>query len=186
MGCEQTSQSRAYSTDPLLQFWKPVEGKAKDQASQLIAYAEPAIPEFADRAGLAKSNPGTFETREHTRPTLDTEPTSNRVVEAEPVSRKKVSTQNDLFGHDDSYRWLIGILEKDSEGRSVLRYVPESESASGEGTVVLDQAAIAKFEAGDVLFVEGELAVPAKTGAPMSHQAPSYNLKNVKLLKKSR
>jgi hypothetical protein len=181
-GCE-TSQSRAYSNDPLLQFWKPVEGKAKDSSPVLIAHAEPVIPELADRSALAEKNPDTQEKREPMRPTLDVAPRpTSRVVKAEPVSRKKEGTYNDLFGKGEDYRWLIGILEKNSEGRLILRYAPGSENhSSDDGTVLLNQDAFAAFQVGDVVFVEGDLAEPAQTEMA---SAPPYHTRSIKLLRK--
>jgi hypothetical protein len=179
LGCEQTSQSRAYTNDPLLQFWKPVEGKAKDSSPILIAHAEPAIPELADKSAMAQ------EKRETTRPALDVEagPT-NKVVKAEPVSRKKDDTHNDLFGKGEDFRWLIGTLEKDSEGRLILRYALKSENNLGDETILLNQDAFASFQVGDVLFVEGELVHMAQPETPSSLQAPLYHSRSIKLLKK--
>jgi hypothetical protein len=184
LGCEQTSQSRAYSTDPLLQFWKPVEGKVKDAPPIVLAYAEPEMPTLANSTAYADKHGGD-EGSQPVRAKLDFEPASKTTLEAQLVGRTKVGTSEDLFGHAEDFRWLIGRLVKDSDGKLVLRYMPDWESGSLEGTVSLDQKLAASYQAGDVVFVEGEISTFDPIGSSSAHHVPLYKVRSIKLLKKA-
>jgi hypothetical protein len=176
-GCEQTSQSRAYPPDPLLQCSKPVEGKSKDSTAVSLAHNEPAVPTLGDESAWAQAQPDAPDAQ------AKVESSNKLQVKAEPVSRRKTPPLNDLFGHAEDFRWLIGGLESNDKGSLCLRFASAPADDRWGGTITLTSPeSLARFQIGDLLFLEGELA--AAPNPDTSQPAPAYCIRSVKLLRK--
>ncbi|MFL5244692.1 MAG: hypothetical protein ACJ8FY_21530 [Gemmataceae bacterium] len=178
VGCEQTSQSRAYPPDPLLQCSKPVVGKLKNSTELLLAHNEPAIPPLAGESVW---------TQAHQRSAGDAQgnvQTANKPpLKATPVSRIKTPPFDDLFGHGQDFRWLIGTVQRNDKGDACLRFAPvEAGEPWGGAIAVAPAEALAPFKMGDLLFLEGELIDPP---SELSGPAPAYRVHARTLLREA-
>jgi hypothetical protein len=70
-------------------------------------------------------------------------------------------TADPAFAHDPLYRWLVGRLEKDSDGRWSLRYASLEEDDRYGGRLPLTASwPLTDFLIGQLVRVEGEVIVP--------------------------
>jgi hypothetical protein len=176
-GCEQTSQSRSYPPDPLLQCSKPVVGKSKDSADVWVAHKEPAILTIADESTWAQVQQPAAADADVTFQSSNKPP-----LKADPVSRLKELPADDLFGHAEDFRWLIGALFQNDKGKMCLRFAPAPRDDRLGGIILLSPIeALAPFQIGDLLFLEGELIDSPIPDTPK--QAPVYRIRTVKLLR---
>lgn len=85
------------------------------------------------------------------------------------------------YGHDPSYTWLKGQLQRTDDNRQwMLRYVPPGRSEDAYGGVVAlpDSAVMAGYTAGDYVAVQGELLADHRGASAY----PSYDIQRIKPL----
>jgi hypothetical protein len=102
--------------------------------------------------------------------TLLASETNKALVPAQPVGtvrqpvaalaavRSRPLPSNQAYGHSTDYGCLQGVLEKDLQGRTALRYCDPTAEDRWGGIVWLDpDPRLAKFQDGDWVRVEGVL-----------------------------
>ena len=87
------------------------------------------------------------------------------------------------YGKAPDHRWLQGVLDRHYRGHLELRFCdPSADDAFGGKVRLEDDPRLKDFADGDVLYVEGELAVaPA---AERGGDYPPYRVREVRLVKK--
>jgi hypothetical protein len=180
-GCATAGSTRPQIDDPLLRSKPPVQGARSPTIEPFsVADSEPVAPSVPldglatmpragfDHASLA-SDP-----RHRSRPRVVVTPalrSSDHVASAVPAvrtidgdsqravpaSRRIVQGQ---FGHSEDYTWLQGVLDTHYRGQTYLRYAdPRHEDRYGGKVCLEDDPRLAQFEDGDIIEVEGEIAM---------------------------
>ena len=84
------------------------------------------------------------------------------------------------YGYDTDYGWLKGQLEYlESQRRWKLRYIPIEGNTDhyGGSVVITDTSALAEYEPGDFVTVQGTIDKPSGTSRSF---APTYRVASVK------
>ncbi len=90
------------------------------------------------------------------------------------------------FGHAADYKWIAGVLDKHQKGGYwTIRYADASEDDPWGGKVrLLSDERLARFDSGDVVYLEGELL--ALRGGSDGTQYPPFRITAVRLVEKGR
>ncbi len=105
---------------------------------------------------------------------------------AAPVAPPQPRGTSGVFGHEASYGWLQGTVDKHYRGRLYLRYCdPTTDDRWGGKVCLEDDPRLADCRDGDVIFVEGELSGDANA-VPRDgwRQYPHYRVKSMRLVQR--
>ena len=96
------------------------------------------------------------------------------------------TSAGEKFGHAPDYKWIAGVLDKHQKGGYwTIRYADAGEDDPWGGKVrLLADEALAGFDSGDVVYLEGELLAPKNGGDGTLY--PPFRLTTVRLVEKGR
>jgi hypothetical protein len=203
-GCGLTGEKRPYLQDPLLISKKPVEGRAQDARPMLLAQRDP-LPPMSPGVTLAAaprpiangdSAPMTAQTptENPAGAAAGTVSTYKGAVEVTPAVRVKegqgavpavTAVQRQvpgIYGNAPDYGWLQGVVDKHYQGQWYLRYCDSSvEDKYGGKVCLLNDPRLGQLKDGDVIFVEGELALEKETASRGPwHRYPGYQIRTLR------
>ncbi len=184
-GCQLPKPRKPYPPDPMFECKQPLDKPANAPTTQgptpppLIAsaVAAPTPPQFPPcfLASPSSTAPPDREDPRHPRLAVDHDPAPPRAPSpirssAHPVGASEEtgaeeSTQFPMVrGHADDFRWLAGMLEKQIDGRLMLRFGDASAPFGGK-VCLLPVGLLTCFTDGDVIRVEG-IPVPRLSAPP--------------------
>jgi len=151
-GCKGLHAKKPYPADPLFASKEPIKTPTAPEKTLVLASAAagPVAPNF----------PQTLLASEIDKALVPAQPvaTARQPVAALPAVRSRPLLSNQVYGHSSDYGLLQGVLEKDFQGRTALRYCDPTIEDRWGGIVWLDpDPRVARFQDGDWVRVEGVL-----------------------------
>jgi hypothetical protein len=206
LGCEKAAVKPSYPPDPVLLSKRPVAGKPAAAPATVIVKEEPVTPVLPESALVHA--PGTLSSVARTtaakplgpvpgttypelppppsQPPVPAIPTGQvktpaAAVPAPPPRRPVAGT----YGRAEDFTWLQGVIDHHYQGHVDLRYCdPATEDEWGGKVCLGDDPRLRQFKDGDVVLVEGELAI--QNAEPQHHgpnHYPLYRVRNIELIR---
>jgi hypothetical protein len=167
-GCQLPRPRKPYPPDPMFESKQPLERPTQNPTTAspiAAAVAAPRPPQFP--RSVIFQTPPTRDESSPNRPVDHPDPTpfSGSTSVAKVDSASEESTMPPLVrAHAEDFRWIVGVMEKQLDGRLLLRF-DDADGSFGGKVQLQPEPLLAGIADGDLIRVEG-LLVPELTAPP--------------------